>query len=215
MKITGYRSLTHRARLGAADRRRQRSACRGPRTDVPVADPRDRRRHRGRRPRRPRRHRPGLPRRRGRGPASGRRRSTTGCSTRSSRPATRAPRSARSARSTWRCGTSRPSSPASRCGAPLGARDRFVPGYASGLDIAPRRRRARRPLRARSPTAGSAPASSRAAGTWTATCRRLGIMRDVLGRNSRRPALMLDANESWNRSQAVRYVAGARGATST
>lgn len=36
---------------------------------------------------------------------------------------------------------------------------------------------------------------------------RLEIMRDILSRNSRRPALMFDANESWNHAQAARYVA--------
>jgi len=37
--------------------------------------------------------------------------------------------------------------------------------------------------------------------------RRLGIVADALRRNVPRPALMLDANESWNLKQAVRYVA--------
>jgi len=39
-----------------------------------------------------------------------------------------------------------------------------------------------------------------------ADIRRLGIIADELGRNVGRPALMLDANESWNLKQAVRYI---------
>ncbi|MFP3608440.1 enolase C-terminal domain-like protein, partial [Paraburkholderia sp. SIMBA_053] len=36
--------------------------------------------------------------------------------------------------------------------------------------------------------------------------RRLLLIRDALGEKTRRPALMLDANESWHLKQAVRYV---------
>ena len=34
----------------------------------------------------------------------------------------------------------------------------------------------------------------------------LGLVRDVLAGNTSAPGLMLDANESWNRSQAVRHL---------
>jgi L-alanine-DL-glutamate epimerase-like enolase superfamily enzyme len=36
---------------------------------------------------------------------------------------------------------------------------------------------------------------------------RLEIARDILSRNARRPAIMLDVNESWNLAQAARNVA--------
>ncbi len=40
----------------------------------------------------------------------------------------------------------------------------------------------------------------------TADIRRLGIVADALAGNAAQPGLMLDANESWNLKQAVRYV---------
>ena len=87
----------------------------------------------------------------------------------------------------------------------LGARDRFVPGYASGLEIA------------LDDTQLAAFYSTMADRGFTSgklkggrdvdtDIRRLGIMGDALARNTARPALMLDANESWNLKQAVRYV---------
>jgi L-alanine-DL-glutamate epimerase-like enolase superfamily enzyme len=88
----------------------------------------------------------------------------------------------------------------------LGALDRFVPGYASGLDIAlddDGLARLYQEFAARGFSAGKLKGGRE----LEHDLRRLGILRDVLGRNSARPALMFDANESWNRSQAVRYVA--------
>ncbi|GAA0241447.1 mandelate racemase/muconate lactonizing enzyme family protein [Cryptosporangium japonicum] len=87
----------------------------------------------------------------------------------------------------------------------LGALNRFVPGYASGLDIALDdeelvelyRRYADRGFSAAKLKGGHDVEHDR---------RRLLAVRDVLARNSDRPALMLDANESWNRTQAVRYL---------
>ncbi|MGN6325408.1 mandelate racemase/muconate lactonizing enzyme family protein [Pseudolysinimonas sp.] len=87
----------------------------------------------------------------------------------------------------------------------LGARDRYVPGYASGLDIvldddslvALYERFAER---------GFGAAKLKGGRDLDADIRRLAALRDVLARNSSSPALMFDANESWNRSQAVRYV---------
>jgi L-alanine-DL-glutamate epimerase-like enolase superfamily enzyme len=35
---------------------------------------------------------------------------------------------------------------------------------------------------------------------------RLKLVRDIFSANTARPALMLDANESWNRKQAIRYI---------
>jgi L-alanine-DL-glutamate epimerase-like enolase superfamily enzyme len=88
----------------------------------------------------------------------------------------------------------------------LGALDRFVPGYASGLDIAlddDGLARLYQEFAARGFSAGKLKGGRE----LEHDLRRLGILRDVLGRNSAHPALMFDANESWNRSQAVRYVA--------
>jgi len=88
----------------------------------------------------------------------------------------------------------------------LGARDRFVPGYASPLDyglddealIALHRTWAER---------GFAAAKLKGGRNVEADIRRLRAVRDVYVRNSVRPALMFDANESWSRKQAVRHVA--------
>jgi L-alanine-DL-glutamate epimerase-like enolase superfamily enzyme len=87
----------------------------------------------------------------------------------------------------------------------LGAADRFVPGYASGLDIA---------LGDDELVAFYATMADRgfAAGKLKggrdagADIRRLLLIRDALSANTPRPALMLDANESWHLKQAVRYV---------
>lgn len=87
----------------------------------------------------------------------------------------------------------------------LGGLDRFVPGYASGLDIAlgdDDLVRLYEDFAAR----GFASGKLKGGRDLDHDLRRLRALRDVLGRNSARPALMFDANESWNRSQAVRYV---------
>ncbi|MBO3731758.1 mandelate racemase/muconate lactonizing enzyme family protein [Glycomyces niveus] len=88
----------------------------------------------------------------------------------------------------------------------LGGRDRIVPAYASGLDIglgdedlaAAYRVYAERGLRAAKLKGGLDVEADR---------RRLGIVRDVLVEaGTARPGLMLDANETWSRKQAVRHV---------
>lgn len=87
----------------------------------------------------------------------------------------------------------------------LGARDRFVPGYASGLDIAlddDALAAFYRAMGERGFTSGKLKGGRDLEGD----IRRLGIVADELGRNAARPALMLDANESWNLKQAVRYI---------
>lgn len=87
----------------------------------------------------------------------------------------------------------------------LGGRDRFVPGYASGLDIA---------LDTGGLDAYYAEMSGRG---FTAAklkggrdvrhdAERLSLVRDILGHATDEPLLMLDANESWNLPQAVRYL---------
>ncbi|GID30314.1 mandelate racemase/muconate lactonizing enzyme family protein [Paractinoplanes brasiliensis] len=87
----------------------------------------------------------------------------------------------------------------------LGALDRFVPGYASGLDIALDDDALVR-LYEEFADHGFSSAKLKGGHDVEHDLRRLEAVRDVLGRNSVRPALMLDANEAWNRSQAVRFV---------
>ncbi|NJQ02471.1 mandelate racemase/muconate lactonizing enzyme family protein [Streptomyces zingiberis] len=89
----------------------------------------------------------------------------------------------------------------------LGGRVPRVPGYASGLDIglddeelaAVYRDYAAHGLRAAKLKGGLDVERDR---------HRLTLVRDVLSRASpgRRPALMLDANETWSRKQAVRHI---------
>ncbi len=87
----------------------------------------------------------------------------------------------------------------------LGARDRFVPGYASGLDFAlddDELAAFYEQWADRGFTGGKLKGGR----DVIRDIRRLGIIDDVLRRNTARPALMFDANESWNRKQAIRYV---------
>ncbi|MFI7426787.1 mandelate racemase/muconate lactonizing enzyme family protein [Micromonospora sp. NPDC049836] len=89
----------------------------------------------------------------------------------------------------------------------LGGRDRRVPAYASGLDIgltddelvATYQSYAERGLRAAKLKGGLDIERDR---------HRLTLVREVLTEAARgmRPGLMLDANECWNRKQAVRHV---------
>jgi L-alanine-DL-glutamate epimerase-like enolase superfamily enzyme len=87
----------------------------------------------------------------------------------------------------------------------LGGRDRFVPGYASGLDIAVDDD-ALVALYQRFADRGFGAGKLKGGRDLDRDLRRLQAMRDVLGRNADRPALMFDANESWHRSQAIRFV---------
>ncbi len=87
----------------------------------------------------------------------------------------------------------------------LGARDRFVAGYASGLDIGLADEQLATfygQMAERGYTSGKLKGGIDSA----ADIRRLSIIEEQLGRNTAKPALMLDANESWNLKQAVRYV---------
>jgi L-alanine-DL-glutamate epimerase-like enolase superfamily enzyme len=89
----------------------------------------------------------------------------------------------------------------------LGGRDRTVPAYASGLDIAltdaelvaTYETYARSGLRAAKLKGGL---------DIDRDVHRLALVRDVLtdGAHGSRPSLMLDVNESWSRKQAVRHV---------
>src|SRR3954471_10700038 len=87
----------------------------------------------------------------------------------------------------------------------LGASDRFVAGYASGLDIAlddDELATFYTTMAQRGFSSGKLKGGRDAA----ADIRRLTILSDALSVNAARPALMLDANESWNLKQAVRHV---------
>ncbi|MFG3155191.1 mandelate racemase/muconate lactonizing enzyme family protein [Streptomyces sp. NPDC048219] len=85
----------------------------------------------------------------------------------------------------------------------LGAADRFVPAYASGLDyalsdgelVAFYEQWARR---------GFTGAKVKGGLDVERDVRRLAAVRDVLRANSERPAMMYDVNEAWGHHQAVR-----------
>ncbi|MEV4139904.1 mandelate racemase/muconate lactonizing enzyme family protein [Dactylosporangium sp. NPDC049742] len=87
----------------------------------------------------------------------------------------------------------------------LGALDRFVPGYASGLDIALDDDALVR-LYEGFADRGFSAAKLKGGHDVQRDLRRLEALHEVLRRNSAQPALMFDANESWNRAQAVRFV---------
>ncbi|MFD8077284.1 mandelate racemase/muconate lactonizing enzyme family protein [Streptomyces sp. NPDC059718] len=88
----------------------------------------------------------------------------------------------------------------------LGGRERFVPGYASGLEYGLDDDELAG-LYGRFADRGFKAGKLKGGRDLDRDLPRLEIMRDVLSRNSRRPALMFDANESWNHAQAARYVA--------
>lgn len=87
----------------------------------------------------------------------------------------------------------------------LGGADRYVPGYASGLDagldddelVA---------LYQQFTEFGFTAAKIKGGADPVTDVRRLRLVRDVLAVHVRSPALMLDANETWNAKQAVRHV---------
>lgn len=87
----------------------------------------------------------------------------------------------------------------------LGGRDRAVPGYASGLDFGlndDELTTLYQAFAAKGFTAGKLKGGASVADD----VRRLGLVAEQLGANTNRPGLMLDANESWHQSQAVRHV---------
>ncbi|MFI6833741.1 mandelate racemase/muconate lactonizing enzyme family protein [Kribbella sp. NPDC050241] len=88
----------------------------------------------------------------------------------------------------------------------LGARERFVPGYASGLEYGLTNEEIAE-LYGRFADRGFKAGKVKGGRDLDRDLPRLEIVRDVLSCNSRRPALMFDANESWNQAQAARYVA--------
>ena len=205
MKITGYRTLSTQHALAPRRRRRQR-AHRRRRHRGADPDHRDRRGHRGRRHRLARRPRPALPRDRRRGPA-GRRRPVrpdagAGVQVGSRRRDLRRRRDA----STPRCGTSRRRPPGEPLWRLLGGRDRFVPAYASGLDIALDDEELAA-FYGEFADRGYVAGKLKGGLDLDADLRRLRHPRTTSSRrNTSRPGLMLDANESWQVKQAVRYV---------
>ncbi|MEU9202828.1 mandelate racemase/muconate lactonizing enzyme family protein [Streptomyces sp. NPDC048332] len=88
----------------------------------------------------------------------------------------------------------------------LGAADRFVPGYASGLDIALDDDQLVA-LYTGWAERGFTGAKIKGGLDTDRDITRLNAVADVLGANSRSPALMLDVNETWGRHQAVRLLA--------
>ncbi|MFI5709211.1 mandelate racemase/muconate lactonizing enzyme family protein [Kribbella sp. NPDC051620] len=88
----------------------------------------------------------------------------------------------------------------------LGGRERFVPGYASGLEYGLTDEELAE-LYGRFADRGFKAGKLKGGRDLDRDLPRLEIVREVLSRNSRRPALMFDANESWNQAQAARYVA--------
>ena len=88
----------------------------------------------------------------------------------------------------------------------LGARQRFVPGYASGLEFGLTEDELAR-LYGDFAARGFKAGKLKGGRDLDRDLPRLEIMRDILGSNSKRPAIMFDANESWNHAQAARYVA--------
>ena len=87
----------------------------------------------------------------------------------------------------------------------LGGRDRFVPGYASGLDIALTDDELHTFYTEWSDR-GYVTGKLKVGLDLATDLTRLGIVRDALAPHSDRPGLMIDANESWQLKQAVRYV---------
>lgn len=88
----------------------------------------------------------------------------------------------------------------------LGGQDRFVPGYASGLDIALDDQQLH-DFYLGYAERGFVSGKLKGGRDLDADLRRLGIVRDALAGHTARPGLMIDANESWQLKQAVRHVA--------
>ena len=88
----------------------------------------------------------------------------------------------------------------------LGAADRFVPGYASGLCYG-LDDDAFDALYVRWAERGFTSAKIKGGKDLARDIRRLKRVHAIVGRNTQVPALMLDVNESWNCKQAIRHLA--------
>ena len=150
-----------------------------------------------------------LRRHRGRGPAGHRRAVRPDAPPGVQGRSRREPSSGPSAPSTRPCGTSRRRRPVSRCGGCSGAwtgRSRRTPrGWTSRLSDDAARDASTGPT----PSAGLRAAKLKGGLDVDQDLARLTLVRDVLAdaNPGSRPGLMLDANESWTRKQAVRHVA--------
>jgi L-alanine-DL-glutamate epimerase-like enolase superfamily enzyme len=87
----------------------------------------------------------------------------------------------------------------------LGARDRFVPAYASALEIAIPDDELDT-LYAEWISRGFTSVKVKGGLDLDTDLVRLARVRDLFSANTPRPGMMLDANESWNRKQAIRYI---------
>jgi L-alanine-DL-glutamate epimerase-like enolase superfamily enzyme len=87
----------------------------------------------------------------------------------------------------------------------LGARDRVVPGYASGLD-GPLDDDELLRLQGSFAERGFRAAKLKGGLDLEGDLRRLELVREVYGAAGVAPRLMLDANESWSRKEAIAYV---------
>jgi L-alanine-DL-glutamate epimerase-like enolase superfamily enzyme len=87
----------------------------------------------------------------------------------------------------------------------LGSGDRFVPGYASALEYG-LSDEAMIQLHDEFVERGFTSAKLKGGRQLADDLRRLQLVHDLLRRNTSSPGLMLDANESWHRSQAVRHI---------
>jgi L-alanine-DL-glutamate epimerase-like enolase superfamily enzyme len=87
----------------------------------------------------------------------------------------------------------------------LGAADRYVPGYASALEIAVDED-ALASLYGGWVERGFTGVKVKGGLDLDRDRARLGTIRDLFMANTSRPALMFDSNESWNRKQAIRYI---------
>lgn len=88
----------------------------------------------------------------------------------------------------------------------LGGRDRFVPGYASGLCQGLDDEQLVE-LYSQWADRGFTGAKLKGGRDIDRDIRRLLSIREVLKRNTPRPAMMFDVNESWSRKQAIRHIA--------
>ena len=89
----------------------------------------------------------------------------------------------------------------------LGARDRYVSGYASALEIAVGDD-ALAALYAGWIDRGFTSVKVKGGLDFERDVARLTTIREIFRANSTRPAIMFDANESWSRKQAIRYISG-------
>ncbi|GAA1870172.1 mandelate racemase/muconate lactonizing enzyme family protein [Myceligenerans crystallogenes] len=87
----------------------------------------------------------------------------------------------------------------------LGAADRFVPAYASALEVAVPDEDLEALFQGWLDR-GFTSVKIKGGLDLNRDAARLRLVRDLFRRNTARPALMLDVNESWSRKQAVRHI---------